>query len=121
VAGSTSIHTELGYATRGLFWESTVFWHWKGGCYHEPEWRPTYESCIVQGGGECVDNSDDQKKKGKKKKKKKGDDEEEVPPSTGDSPEPGVEMDPGQSVTNTTIGGSNETGRLYWKELIPED
>jgi len=121
VAGSTSIHTELGYADRGLFWESTVFWHWDGPCYSDPAWSPLYESCIVQGGGECLANSDEQKKKGKKKKKKKGDDEEEVPPSTDDSPEPGVEMDPGQSVTNTTIGGSNETGRLYWKELIPEE
>ena len=111
---SAAIHGSLGYATNGLIWESTVFWHWDDGCYHEPEWAPIYESCIVQGGGECLSSSEDQKKKGKKKKKK-GDDpvDPEVPPPVGD--------DPGHSVTTSTIAGSNDTGRLFWKELVPEE
>jgi hypothetical protein len=27
-----------GVATSGLIWESTIFWHWDGPCYHEAGW-----------------------------------------------------------------------------------
>jgi len=109
-----AIHGSLGYATDGLLWESTVFWHWDDGCYGEPEWATLYESCIVEGGGECLSGSDDQKKKGKKKKKG-GDDpvDPSFPPPVGE--------DPGHNVTTSTIAGSNDAGRLFWKELVPEE
>jgi hypothetical protein len=112
---STAIHAAHGYATDGLFWESTVFWHWDEGCYHEPEWAPIYESCVVEGGGECLSSSDDQKDKGKKKKKKNDEDlvDPDYTPPIGD--------DPGHNVTTSTIAGSNDTGRLFWKELVPEE
>ncbi len=112
---SAAIHGALGYATDGLLWETTVFWHWDDGCYGESEWAPIYESCIVEGGGECLSSSDDKKKKGKKKKKKT--DEAPVDPAVPSS----VGNDPGHSVTTSTIAGSNDTGRLFWKELVPQE
>jgi hypothetical protein len=127
VAGSTAIHSPLGYATDGLLWESTVFWHWDGACYGETAWAPLYDSCVVQGLGGCTKASKEQeakgKKKKKKKKKKKDDDVEIEPlPEPGDPPiPPDEETNPGHSVTNTTIGGNNDTGRLFWRELLPEE
>ena len=112
---STAINAAHGYATDGLFWETTVFWHWDEGCYHEPEWAPIYESCVVEGGGECLSSSEDKKDKGKKKKNNKDEDlvDPDYTPPVGD--------DPGHNVTTSTIAGSNDTGRLFWKELVPEE
>jgi hypothetical protein len=122
VAGSTAIHSELSYATDGLFWESTVFWHWKGPCFADPDWTPLYQACIKEGGGECLAASEDKKGKGKKKKKKDAPDDDPVPPSgePSDDPPP-VTTDPGHNVSNTTISGGNDTGRLFWRELVPEE
>lgn len=122
VAGSTAVKAGLGYATAGLFWESTVFWHWTGPCYGTAEWAPIYQSCVIDGGGECLSGSAEEKDKGKKKKKGKKDEDETPPDSGGDgSPAPGVETDPAHSVTNTTVGGDNDVGRLFWRELVPEE
>jgi len=115
IAGSTQLHSTLGYAMDGLLWESTVFWHWDGPCYGTPDWAPLYDSCIVQGQGGCTKGSKEQEEKGKKKKKKQKDDDS--PPDV-DLPTP---SDPGHSVTNTTVGGNNDVGRLFWRELIPEE
>ncbi len=114
VAGSTAVKSPLGYATDGLLWESTVFWHWSGPCYGDPGWAPLFDSCVVQGLGGCA--------------------KDEVPeePDPGDPPAPGdppppppppppVEADPGHGVTNTTIRGNNDTGRLFWRELLPQE
>ena len=119
VAGSSAVHSPLGYATDGLLWESTVFWHWQGPCYGAEDWAPLYESCIVEGGGECFSSSDDKKKKGKKKKSDEDPVDPEIPLPDPPVP-PGAEADPGHNVTNTTIGGSTDAGRLFWMELIPE-
>ena len=123
VAGSTALHATLGYATKGMFWESTVFWHWKNGCYGDSSWDGAYQSCIIAGSGDCFDVSGDKKDKSKKKKKKKKKDDDDVAdiPADGDPPVYGVELNPDHNITNTTIGGSNDTGRLFWKELIPEE
>ena len=51
-----------------------------------------------------------------KKKKKKGDDP--VPPGM---PAPEGEADPDHSVTTTTVSGADDVGRLFWKELLPEE
>jgi hypothetical protein len=115
VAGSTAVNSVNGYATRGLMWEASVFWHWDEGCYNTPGYQAVYDACIVDGDGSCFALvADDKKKKGKKKKKKK--DPPVVPVIPGN---PGG--DPGHNVTNTTIGGNNDAGRLFWRELIPED
>jgi len=57
VTGSTAIHAEHGHATTGLHWESSVFWHWDDGCYHEPEWEPAYTACIINGLGGCTEGT----------------------------------------------------------------
>jgi hypothetical protein len=116
IAGSTQLHSTLGYAMDGLLWESTVFWHWDGPCYGTPDWAPLYDSCVVQGMGGCTKGSKEQQEKTKKKKKKK-DDDGGSPPDV-DLPTP---SDPGHTVTNTTVGGNNDVGRLFWRELIPEE
>ena len=125
VAGSSAVHSPLGYATDGLLWESTVFWHWDGPCYGTEDWAPLYESCVVQGLGGCTKASKEEKDKAKKKKKKKKDDDDDTGAPVVELPDlpdlPGVEVDPDHNVTNTTIGGSTDTGRLFWKEVIPEE
>ena len=125
-AGSAAIHETLNYATKGLFWESTMFWHWDPAeCYGDDNWQQEYNDCF-KGDLSCVAASDDQKgkaKKTKKKNKKKGEDPVIDPPvddgtgGTGTVPS----SDPGHNVSNTTVGGSNDMGRLFWKELIPEE
>ena len=119
VAGSAAIHSQHSYATDGLFWESTVFWHWDGPCYADPDWQQEYQTCILEGGGQCLASSENKKDKGKKKKKKKDEPDVEPTPSPGGST--GGSVDPGHNVSNTTISGSDDTGRLFWKELIPEE
>ena len=122
--GSAAIHDTRGYAKKGLFWESTLFWHWDPGqCYGDDTWQQEYDNCF-KGDLSCVSASDDQKGKAKKtkkkKNKKKGDDPVIVPPEdggTGTVPS----SDPGHNVSNTTVGGSNDMGRLFWKELVPEE
>ena len=128
VANSAAFNKQHGHATEGLFWESSLFWHWDGACYGEAEWEPEYKACIRDGGGQCLaDVSADQKEKGKKKKKKKKNDPD--PPVIVDPPEEedtgpvstGETTDPGHNVTNTTIKGSSDTGRLFWTEFIPQE
>jgi len=124
VAGSSAVHSPLGYATDGMLWESTVFWHWQGPCYGATDWAPMYESCIVQGLGGCTKGSKDEEQKArerKKKKKKKDEDSVAVVSLPDSDGPPGVGADPGHNVTNTTIGGSNDVGRLFWRELIIEE
>ena len=114
--GSTAVHSTLGYATTGLLWETTVFWHWDGPDYGEAGHAELFDSCVTQGLGGCT-------------KKPKDDDDEEgggsTPPTVGGGdppPPPPVPTDPGHTVTNTTVGGGTEdTGRLFWRELIPEE
>ncbi len=46
-------------ATAGLLWESTVFWHWKGGCYGTEKWQASYDDCFVDGNVcNCIDRND---------------------------------------------------------------
>ncbi|MFB3106016.1 MAG: hypothetical protein ACE1ZA_14010, partial [Pseudomonadales bacterium] len=115
VANSAALHSPHGYATKGLLWESTVFWHWDGGCYGEPDYfEDLYDNCLSQGLGGCTLIVEDPDGGGG------GDggiggvyppDPPEVPP---------VETDPGHAVTTTAVGGTSDTGRLFWKELVPE-
>ena len=118
-ADDTEIHSTLGYAVEGLLWESTVFWHWDGPCYGDPGWAPLYDSCITQGLGGCSKSTKEQKDKAKKKKGGGG--KNPPPPPPDDPPVPPAPSDPGHSVTNTTVGGNNDTGRMFWKEVIPEE
>lgn len=116
--GSNWVNYTLGYAMKGLFWESTVFWHWQGSCYGEANYAAEFKACLVDHTTTCYDSpspvTDETIKKGKKKKKKKGD----VDPPGGPVPPP-TPIDPQHGVTDTTIGGNNKTGRLFWKEMVP--
>ena len=128
VTSSTAIHSELGYATKGLFWETTLFWHWDSDqCYGDDSWQQDYNDCF-RGDLSCVAASDDQKGKAKKTKKKDKKKKEDPPLDPPPEEEPGTggtvpvpTSDPGHNVSNTTIGGSNDMGRLFWKELVPEE
>jgi len=126
-SGSTSLNGTHGYATSGLFWESTLFWHWDGDCYGDGDWETDYKACLIDRTVDCIGVTDEQAEKAKKKKKKKKKKEDPpVDPPEGEDPPsddtpPGGETDPGHNVSNTTVGGSNDTGRLFWKELIPEE
>ncbi len=115
-ADSTEIHWPMGYATEGLLWESTVFWHWSGECFGEPAWAPLYDSCVVQGLGGC--EKAEREDRPPKTTKDKGGKKDPPPPPPAPPP---VATDPGHGVTNTLVGGSNDTGRLFWRELIPEE
>ena len=121
VAGSSSLNAPLGYATAGLHWESTVFWHWDGPCYGEAEWAALFDECVIQGLlGICTKATKEEKNKGQKKSKfKKNENAVSTPPGLYDPS--ATETDPGQSVTNTTVGGADDIGRLFWKELVPEE
>ena len=115
VAPSAAVHATLGYATKGLLWESTVFWHWNGPDYGQAGHAELFDSCVIQGLGGCARLEDDD-----------GDGSGGSTPPTvggGDPPPPlPVPSDPGHTVTNTTVGGGTEdTGRLFWRELIPEE
>lgn len=103
-----------------MFWESALFCHWKEGCYHEKEWAPSCDSCIVQGLGGCtVGTSADEEDKARNKNKNKG--EPDPPPPGSPLPPSTPENDPDHSVTTTTVRGANDLGRLFWKELVPEE
>jgi hypothetical protein len=136
---SAGVDGALGYATKGLFWESTLFWHWDGDCYGAGTWLEDYTACYIDNTVDCVGVTDaeaakaESTKSGKKGKKsgggKGGDPIEEVPVEETD-PAPddttGGEIvvdptDPGHNVSNTTVGGANDVGRLFWKELIPQE
>jgi hypothetical protein len=120
VSSHSSLNATHGYATSGLLWEATVFWHWDGDCYGEDSWEPEYETCIVLGLGNCYDDEEAESGGGMKGGMGMGGMGSEPPPSEI-PPGPPVSLDPGHSVTNTTIGGNNDLGPLFWRELIPED
>ena len=125
VASSASIDGQHGYATSGLFWESTIFWHWDGPCYGESDWQPMWDACFVTGGETCYEADDGDSDKADKKKSKdkdKDDDDGGSDPGDGGDPPPDDGTgDPGHTVTNTTIGGGSDVGRLFWRELIPQE
>ncbi len=135
VGANNSVNANLGYAVSGLFWEATVFWHWEGPCYGEAGFDALFQACVIQQTATCTKQSDDKekdddkKKKGKKKKKKKKDDDDDDDDdgdgdgdsSPGDNSPPPAPSDPGHSVTNTTVADDNDVGRLFWRELVPDN
>jgi len=114
VANSAAMDAPLKYATKGLLWESTVFWHWDGPCYGEVGWDTLYDSCVIQGQGGCS------KVEGPAKDKDGGGGGGDPPPPPPPPLPPPVEADPGHAVSSTVVGGNSDTGRLFWKELVPE-
>ena len=119
VADSTSVHATFGHATAGLLWESSMFWHWDGDCYGEESWEPEYETCVVLGVGNCYADESATSGGGMAGGMGMGGMGSTTPPE--DTSEPPPSSDPGHSVTSTTIGGNNDVGPLFWRELIPED
>ena len=120
VAASAALNASLGYATKGLLWESTVFWHWDGPCYGEVGWDTLYDSCVIQGQGGCTKVESPGKSEGKGKGKDKDKDKDEDGGDPSPPLPPPVEIDPGHAVSSTVVGGNSDTGRLFWKELVPE-
>jgi hypothetical protein len=119
VSDSTSVHATFGHATAGLLWESSMFWHWDGDCYGEESWEPEYETCVVLGIGNCY--TDESAESGGGMAGGMGMGGAGSTPPEEPPPGPSVSFDPGHSVTSTTIGGNNDLGPLFWRELIPED
>ncbi|MBF0370941.1 MAG: hypothetical protein HQL52_15945 [Magnetococcales bacterium] len=69
-ADDYAIH-EKGYATTGLLWEATVFWHWDPSeCFHDAGWQAAYNQCLLT--GDCLSAS---KKRQKKDASNKSDNE----------------------------------------------
>ena len=122
VSGPTSIHAQHGNATStSVIWETSVFWHWDGDCYGEASWETEYQSCVVTGGCWSAELSGDGEGKKDKKKKKKGEDPPVDPDPAEPAPVPVQEEDPEHNLSETTIlGGESQTGRLFWREIIPE-
>jgi hypothetical protein len=116
VGVNNSVKAGHNYATDGLLWESTVFWHWDDSCYHEDDWVEEWRVCIIEAGCAADLAKDDKAKK--KKKAKKG---EEPVPDPGDPPLPDFDYDPSHTLTNSTIADDVNNGRLFWRELIPSD
>jgi hypothetical protein len=122
VTGSNKVDKTHTYATLGLLWESTMFWHWDGPCYGDAAYAAEYNACFVAKTKVCWDAGsavdDDTKKKADKKKKPKVEPPPPPPPGGGG---PGAPMDPDHSVTDTTIAGDNKSGRLFWREWVPRE
>ena len=96
-----------------------MFWHWDGDCYGEESWEPEYETCVVLGIGNCYADEEAESGGGMAGGMGMGGMGSTPPPE--DTSEPPPSTDPGHSVTSTTIGGNNDVGPLFWRELIPED
>ncbi|MFQ5635978.1 MAG: pilus assembly protein, partial [Gammaproteobacteria bacterium] len=115
--------------TQSLHWESTVFWHWKGGCYGTQLWQDNFQACLIDRTAVCwnsdSEKEDKAKKKKKKKKKKKDDDEDsDQPVDPGNPPPPGTPptpVDPGHDLESVTTADDNFVGRLFWRELVPDN
>jgi hypothetical protein len=116
--GTHLFAVEVPSRTTPMFWESSVFWHWDGDCYGEDGWEEEWEACFVDLTQVCWEP--DEKAEKKAKKKKKGDkDEKGDPPEEGDPPEPPA--DPEHILESVTTADGSAAGRLFWRELIPDD
>ncbi len=119
--GSNAIHAD-GYAFPNngslaleddgtMYWETTIFWHWGGGCYGLDK-KEDYDANYAADVGEDTRGTD-------------GDisgDPPPPPPDPDPDPEPedpGFTLDP--TTTTVNVASSNETGRLSWQELIPDN
>ncbi|MEE9212372.1 MAG: PilC/PilY family type IV pilus protein, partial [Phycisphaeraceae bacterium] len=119
VGSQSSVHATNGHATAGLEWESTVFWHWDGPCYGEPEFDQVFNDCVILQIITCTQEikSEEAEEKAKDKKKDEDDDDDPWVPDPGDPPP--VPVDPDQTISSTAIADDNDTGRLFWTELLP--
>jgi hypothetical protein len=73
-ADTGTLDGTLHYATAGLLYESTMFWHWKGACYGEADWADDWAACMSDPCS-CIDKKlypercgGDDRSKGDKKK-----------------------------------------------------
>jgi len=102
-----------------LLWESSVFWHWDGSCYGTAGWQDEWDACIVDQTEICW--KADEKAEKKAKKKKKGDKEDPPPPDPDDPPPDDPPVDPEHVLESVTTADGSAAGRLFWRELIPDD
>ena len=128
VGEKTTVHAEHGHVmSNNIEYESSLFWHWDGDCYHQSTWETQYQACVVNGGcwsaalaadGEGKTSDKD----GTKDSDKDGTTTTEPVPDSGSTPtDPVVEQDPDHDLSETTIrGGEASIGRLFWREVVPE-
>ena len=101
-----------------LLWESTVFWHWEGDCYGQGDWAEQWQACIIDRTAICYKSDDKSDKKAKKKKKG---DKDDPPPPDPEDPPPEDPVDPEHVLESVTTADGSAAGRLFWRELIPDD
>lgn len=131
-AGSFAIHDALNYAMPpvskthgpddGLFWESTLFWHWGGGCYSVGD-EDKYEQAWFEEVGTEDRRTHDGVPTG-----------DYQDPYAEPQPEPGPDPDaPGgdpiiereehteHSVSSDRVSSVGGSGRLFWREWVPDN
>ncbi|MGQ0833594.1 MAG: pilus assembly protein [Gammaproteobacteria bacterium] len=104
VKADVSASKNVVYATKGLLWETSVFWHWTGPCYGAAGYNTAYKAVTGIDFNTLVDAQGDGTK---------GTD-------AGTPGDPGVGT-PGvavQQVVATRQAGTRRTGRLYWHEEV---
>jgi hypothetical protein len=108
-AGAVKVDVGAGrnvvYANKGLLWESSVFWHWKGGCYGSVGYETAYESVTGVEFDTLLDSEGNSSHGG----------------NSGSEGDPEAEGTPGiaqQSVVAQRQAGARRTGRLYWHEEV---
>jgi len=97
-----------------LFWETTIFWHWGGGCFGIDD-KDKYDENYAEQVGD-YDRGTDADISGDPPPPPPPEEEEEEESEEGD---PGFTTDP--STSTVTVSSGNETGRLSWQELIPDN
>ena len=131
---SFAIHDTLNYAVPpagkthgpddGLFWESTLFWHWSGACYEVDkieDYQADYEAVVGEPDnrtpdGDPTGNYDDPYDTS----------EPDDPADPGDNPDGGgdpdvVEPEHTEHTTQTErLSSGGASGRLYWREWLPD-
>jgi len=105
-----------------LLWESTIFWHWDGDCYADASWREDYEACWGETVTQICWTPDEEAEAHAEKTKTK--DKEEPPPPDPEEPTPDDPPPPADAVSeleSVTISDGGQAGRLFWRELVPDN
>ncbi len=127
-ANSYSLDPTNHYATSGLLWESTVFWHWDPSeCYGDANYETVKNQCLadwtlcVKQSGSSGSSGSGSKSSSSKSSSKSSSSSSSSGSGSGSgsgSTTVVTPIDPQQDVTNTTGSGDNQSGRLLWRELI---
>ena len=102
-----------------------VFWHWDGDCYGQGDWEAQYQECFVDnpkhllgaGRGSC------RTRPTRRRTRIRTPVTTDPPPPDPDDPDPDDENpeEPGPLLESVTTADGGAAGRLFWRELIPDD